>query len=43
MAGALSSVNIRTPERSRPLGYEGNFRQHSADSVNPSAVPITSW
>ena len=35
-------LNMRTPVRPRPLSQDRNSRQHSADSVKPSAAPITS-
>ncbi len=42
MPAALSPVNIRTPLRPRDLSQERKSRQHSDDSVKPSAAPITS-
>ena len=42
MVATLSSVTSRTPESPRPFSHERNSRQHSADSVSPSAAPITS-
>ena len=42
MAAALSPVNIRTPESPRAFSHERKSLQHSADSVKPSAAPITS-
>ena len=35
-------LNMRTPRSPRDLSQERNSRQHSADSVNPSAAPMTS-
>ena len=35
-------VNILTPRSPRDFSHERNSRQHSADSVKPSAAPITS-
>ena len=42
MPAALSPVNILTPRRPRDFSHERNSRQHSVDSVNPSAAPMTS-
>ena len=42
MPAALSPVNILTPRRPRDLSHDRNSRQHSADSVKPSAAPMTS-
>ena len=42
MPAALSPVNILTPRSPRDFSHERNSRQHSADSVKPSAAPITS-
>ena len=39
---ALSPVNMRTPRVPRDLSHEENSRQHSEDSVKPSAAPMTS-
>ena len=33
---------MRTPRSPRDLSHERNSRQHSADSVKPSAAPMTS-
>ena len=42
MPAALSQASILTPRSPRDLGRERNSRQHSADSVKPSAAPMTS-
>ena len=42
MPAALSPVNIFTPRRPLDLSHERNSRQHSVDSVKPSAAPMTS-
>ena len=38
----MSPVNILTPRSPRDLSHERNSRQHSEDSVKPSAAPMTS-
>ena len=42
MPAALSPVNMRTPRSLRDFSHDGKSRQHSADSVKPSAQPTTS-
>ena len=42
MLAALSPANIFMPRRPRDFSRERNSRQHSEDSVKPSAAPMTS-
>lgn len=42
MPAALSPVNMRTPRSPRDFSHDRKSRQHSADSVKPSAHSITS-
>ena len=42
MPAALSPVNMRTPRSPRDFSQLRKSRQHSADSVKPSAAPMTS-
>ena len=42
MPAALSPASILTPRRPRDSSHDRNSRQHSADSVKPSAAPMTS-
>ena len=39
MSAALSLVNMRTPRSPRDFGHDKKSRQHSVDSVKPSAHP----
>ena len=42
MPAALSPTNMRTPRSPRGLSHDRKSRQHSADSVKPSAAPMIS-
>ena len=42
MPATLSPVNMRTPRRPRDFNHDRKSRQHSLDSVKPSAQPTTS-
>lgn len=42
MPAALSPTNMRTPRSLRDSSHDRKSRQHSDDSVKPSAQPITS-